>query len=201
MNKPLIITISREYGSGGHAIGQKLAEQLGIPFYDREIITMAAQESGEDEVAFEQLDKGMSEYAYAFSLLDANNQNDRLFVIQAQMIRKLAERGSCVIVGRCADYVLRDCASTYNIFIGSSSIKKMERVHKKGLFRRESMSPDAKLKEIIEMDKRRSVYYNHYTGRTWGDARNYDLCIDSSRVGAGACAVILAYIEQSERML
>lgn len=196
MNNPVIITISREYGSGGKAIGEKLAQQLGIPFYDKEIIARAAQDSGEDVELFEQLDEETSHYSYALSLLDANNRNDRLFALQAQTIRRVAQQGSCIIVGRCADYVLRDMENVYNIFINSSALKRVERIHKQGLFRKSTLSPDKKLQEILEMDNRRRAYYNHYTGRSWGDSANYDLCIDSSRIGAGACAVILEFIKQ-----
>ena len=194
-----IITISREYGSGGKEVAQKLGELLNIPVYDREIISLAAQQSGTDEYAFEQLDSGMSSPMYSLSMLDVHNSNDQLFIAQSQAIRKLAAKGSCIFVGRCADYVLRDFDNVYNIFITSNSLKKIEHIKKRGLFHRNS--ENAWLDEIADMERRRRAYYEHYTGRTWGDSSHYHLCVDSSVTGPATAEVILSFIKLSQHTL
>lgn len=198
MSEAVIITISRENGSGGREIGKRLAERMGIPFYDREIIALAAQTTGIDERAFEQLDRGMSEFSYSLAMLDAHNQNDRLFVLQSQTIRNIANRGSCVLVGRCADYVLRDYENVYNIFVNANSLVRAKTVELSGQFKKRSRS--SLLKQIEETDARRRAYYEHYTGRQWGDAANYDLCIDSSRSGIATANIIQNFIEECQRI-
>lgn len=195
MNQP-IITISREYGSGGREIGRKLADLLGVPLYDREVVELAARENGVDAEAFEQLDKGMRATLYSIAMLDPNNENDRLFALQARAIRTLAEKGPCVFVGRCADYVLRDFDHVYHVFISSNSLKKVNYIGRRGLFCRKSER--GWLEEINEMDRRRKGYYEHYTGRPWGAASNYHLCIDSSVTGAATAEVIRCFVEKSE---
>lgn len=196
-----IITISREYGSGGHDIGKRLAAELNIPFYDKEIITLAAKESGVDESDFEQLGEEPSAFQLSLAMLDPNNRNDSLFMMQSRTIRRLADRGPCVIVGRCADYVLRDCDRAVNVFVCSASLKRVRNIKKKGLFASRRGGGDAQeeqLRAVLEMDARRSMYYQHYTGQEWGKASNYHLCIDSSRIGMGACGVIRAYLDTCE---
>lgn len=199
LKKPTIITISRQYGSGGKEIAYKLGELLGIPVYDREIISLAAKQSGTDEYAFEQLDSGMSSPMYSLAMLDVHNANDQLFIAQSQAIRQLAEKGSCIFIGRCADYVLRDFDDVYNIFITSNSLQKVEHIKKRGLFHRKNA--DGWLQEIADMEHRRRTYYEHYTGRIWGDAAHYDLCIDSSKTGPATADAILAFINLSHQVL
>lgn len=198
MSDAIIVTISRENGSGGREIGKRLAQQMGVPFYDREIIALAAEETGVDESAFEQLNRGMSDFSYSLAMLDAHNQNDRLFVHQSQVIREIASRGSCVLVGRCADYVLRDYENVYNIFIHANSLVRAKIVEQSGRFGKHSNS--YLLKQMKETDLRRRAYYEHYTGGQWGNAANYDLCIDSSRGGAATAGIIQHFIEECERI-
>lgn len=199
LKQPTIITISRQYGSGGKEIAHKLGELLGIPVYDREVISLAAKQAGTDEYAFEQLDSGMSSPMYSIAMLDAHNSNDQLFISQSQVIRELAAKGSCIFIGRCADYILRDFDDVYNIFITSNSLKKVEHIKKRGLFHRKTA--DAWLEEIADMERRRRAYYEHYTGRIWGDASHYHLCIDSSRTGPATAEAILSFIKLSQQIM
>ena len=115
------------------------------------------------------------------------------------MIRELAAKGSCIFIGRCADYVLRDFDDVYNIFITSNSLKKVEHIKKRGLFHRKTA--DAWLEEIADMERRRRAYYEHYTGRIWGDASHYHLCIDSSRTGPATAEAILSFIKLSQQIM
>lgn len=190
-----IITISREYGSGGHDIGKRLAKELGIPFYDKQLLSLAAKESGLDEATFEQLNAELSAYQLSLTLLDPGNQNDRLFLLQSQTIRKLALQGPFVIVGRCADYVLRDFDHVVNVFIGSSAVKKALRENAPA---GKDTDQIKQWQMVSEMDKRRSLYYQHYTGREWGKAENYHLCVDSSLLGMNTCNVIQSYLDGCE---
>ncbi len=194
-NKGVVITISREYGSGGHDIGKQLAEELGIPFYDKQVITMAAEQSGLDEAAFEEFDQEMSKTQMSLTLLDPANQNDRLFLIQSQTIRNLAQQGPCVIVGRYADYVLRDMPQVVNVFISNTTLRQRWAANaKNGSIDREQAK---RLRVVMEQNERRGFYYKHYTGREWGNVANYQLCIDSSVLGRNTTAVIRAYLENS----
>lgn len=198
MTEPIIITISRENGSGGREIGRRLAEMLGVPLYDKEIIGLAAREAGIDESAFEQLDRGMSEFSYSLAMLDSHNRNDRLFVLQSQTIRSIAARGACVMVGRCADYVLRDFDHVYNIFINANSLMRAKRIEQGGDWKKQGRK--SPLRHIEETDARRRAYYEHYTGQTWGNAANYDLCIDSSRTGPSTAQVICNFVNECQQV-
>lgn len=186
----MIVTISREYGSGGHDIGKQLAEELGIPFYDKQIIALATKQSGVDEASFEQLNDELSAYQLSLSILDPSNQNDKLYLIQSQTIRNLAAQGPCVFVGRCADYVLRDMDNVVNVFITSTAVKQSWRDNAA-----KNREQAEQLKKVTEMDERRSLYYKHYTGREWGKAANYQLCVDSSKLGSNTCKVIRTYLD------
>lgn len=185
-----IITISREYGSGGHDIGKKLAHEMNLPFYDRQIIEMASQKSGLSEAVFDQMDEEMTPTQMSLALLDPNNENDKLFVMQAQAVRRIAAHGPCVIVGRCADYVLRDKKNVVNVFITNASIKQSLSLKNK--------NQAEQLRKVTEMNERRSIYYQHYTGRTWGQATNYQLCVDSSKLGMDTWRVISGYVKDCE---
>jgi cytidylate kinase len=184
MNK--IITISRQYGSGGREIGAKLAEKLGIPFYDNEIITRAAKESGFSEQAFENAEKKASNsllYSIVMGMGAYGNQDigfthlsldDQLYLAQSSVIRKVAEEGPCVIVGRCADYVLRDYTNVIHVFIWAD----ME-FRKKRIISQYGIQANKAEEEIIKTDKRRTNYYNYHADEKWGKAENYHLSIKS----------------------
>lgn len=188
MNK--IITISRQYGSGGREIGAKLAEKLGIPFYDNEIITRAAKESGFSEQAFENAEKKASNsllYSIVMGMGAYGNQDigfthlsldDQLYLAQSSVIRKVAEEGPCVIVGRCADYVLRDYTNVVHIFVWAD----ME-FRKKRIISQFGIKENKAEEEIIKTDKRRANYYNYHADEKWGKAENYHLSIKSNYGG------------------
>lgn len=188
MNK--IITISRQYGSGGREIGRKLAEALGIPFYDKEIITRAAKESGFAEAAFEKAEAkatnsllysiamGMNAYGsqdmgYAHLSLD-----DRIYLAQSDVIRKVAEEGPCVIVGRCADYVLKERKDVINIFVWATLPFRVERS-----VRLDGLDPAKAEDSVLRMDKRRANYYSYHANDKWGKVNNYHLSIQSDYGG------------------
>ena len=177
-----IITISRQHGSGGREIGRRVAEQLGIPFYDREIIELAAKDSHIDISFFEN-----SETKDAGSLiydLSAGGHvmlplTDRVYLQQVKTIRDIAQKGGCVIVGRCADAVLADYPHVLRVFIYANSEARRKRVE---MFYHESAE------ELEKLEKKRSSYYQHYTGKRFGDAENYDMCLDSGSLGLDECA-------------
>ena len=180
-----VITISRQYGSGGRFVGKMLAEKLGIPFYDNEIITLAAKESGYAENIFEKAEQ-ISTHSLLYSLSMFGSAagvyglplSDKVFLIQSDIIKKCAEKGPCVIVGRCSDYVLRDFDNTINFFIYSDMEHKIKRaVEFYGV-------DEAKAQSIIEQkDKKRATYYNYYTSNRWGDIDNYNMAINSDSIG------------------
>ena len=185
MSMRTIITISRQYGSGGRLIGQKLAERLGIPFYDKELITLAAQESGYAEHLFEKTADTNISNSLLYSLAMYGNTmglydmplNDKLFMAQSKTIQHVAEKGPCVIVGRCADYVLRGVPNVLNVFIHSDMASKVRRVTEDY-----GVTDDNVVDLINKTDKRRANYYNYFTGKKWGRAENYDLVFNSSRI-------------------
>ncbi len=205
MNK--IITISRQFGSGGREIGEKLAKKLGIPFYDKELITRAAKESGFAESVFENAEKKASNsllYSIAMSMNAFGNQeigfthlslDDQIYLAQSNAIRKVAKEGPCVIVGRCADYILRDFPQVVHIFIWADLAFRKERaIHLYQL-------PESKAEEeILKTDKRRANYYNYHANEKWGRAENYHLCIKSDYVGIdNAVKLIADFLEYGER--
>lgn len=181
-----IITISREYGSGGREIGEKLAKIFDIPFYDNEIISQAAKETGFAEAAFERAEAkatnsllysiamGMNVYANQDSGFAGLSLDDRIFLAQSNVIRKVAKEGPCVIVGRCADYVLRDQPNVVNIFIRAGIDFRIGRATK--LY---NISPEKAAEEVLKYDKRRANYYKYHTGDRWANMANYDLAIRS----------------------
>ncbi len=184
-----IITISREFGSGGRTIGKKTAEKLGIPCYDFELIQKIAQESGftADYIKEKAEDAAGGWLAPILSdrAMGPTNQ-DKLWLIQRKVILELAEKGSCVIVGRCADFILKDKADCLNVFIHASMAYRAERIVKEYGEREES--PERRLKE---KDKRRAAYHRFYTDMKWGHAQNYQLCLDSGTLGIDTCVEIL----------
>ena len=187
-----IITISREFGSGGRTIGRKVAEKLGIPCYDAELIQKIADESGfaPDYI------KEEGEYAtpgwftpfFSNRSMGPTNQ-DQLWTIQRNIILELASKGPCVIVGRCADFILKDHADCLNVFIHASMEHRAERIVNEYGEREES--PEQRLKD---KDKRRAAYHRFYTNMKWGHAQNYHLCLDSGALGIDKCIELLCDI-------
>lgn len=188
MNK--IITISRQYGSAGREIGKKLAQELDIPFYDNEIITRAAKESGFAEAAFHRAEQkatnsllysiamglnsyGTQEFGYSSLSLD-----DRIYLAQSEVIHKLADEGPCVIVGRCADYILRNHKNVVNIFIWASLDARVKRATSSY-----ELPQNKAAEQILKIDKRRANYYNYHANEKWGRADNYHMSIQSDVLG------------------
>ena len=198
MANNLIITIGRQYGSGGREIGRKLALRLGIPFYDRELISRAAKKSGFSEDLFEQLDKrATNSLLYSLTMFGSTGLNgmsltDQLFLAQANIIREIADSGPAVLVGRCADHVLREYENRFDFFITGSVDDRLQRIQTHDDYELSGKSPRAALEK---MDKHRSTYYNYYTGKVWGKSDHYDLCINAGRLGVeNSIEVILAYV-------
>jgi len=198
-----IITISREFGSGGRTIGHKVAEALGIPFYDKELVEHIALESGFAPKFIEEHGEhspGKSLFSYAFApqgipgVMNGLSTADFLWNIQCNVILQLAEKGPCVIVGRNADYILKDREDCLHAYIHADLPYRADRIVK--LYGESEKSPEARLQE---KDKRRRVNYQHYTGRTWGTAQNYDVCLNSSTIGIDACAdIIVSMVKNSK---
>lgn len=191
-----IITISREFGSGGRTIGRLVAEKLGIPFYDKGLVDQVALESGFAPKFVEENGEhapGSSRLAYAFAaqgvpgVMNGLSTADFLWNIQCSVILQLAEKGPCVIVGRNADYILKDRPDILHAFIHADMDFRADRIVR--LYGESEKSPEARLNE---KDKRRQVNYHHYTGQTWGMADNYDICLNSSVIGIEKCADIIA---------
>ena len=198
-----IITISREFGSGGRTIGHLLAEKLGIPFYDKELVEHIALESGFAPHYIEEHGEhspGKSIFSYAFAhqsvpgIMNGLSTADFLWNAQCSVILQLAEKGPCVIVGRNADYILKDREDVLHAFIHASKEFRADRIVR--LYGESEKSPEARLDE---KDKRRRVNYHHYTGRTWGMSQNYDISLDSSVLGVERCADILVSLMQAEK--
>ena len=187
--KNRIITISREFGSGGRTIGKKVAEQLSIPCYDSELIQKIAQESGFTESyvrnADESASSGFLGSAFSSRTFGPTNE-DYLWSIQQKVILDLAEKGPCVIVGRCADYILRDKADCLTVFIHASLAYRAERIV--NVYGEREASPEQRIKE---KDKRRAAYHRFYTNMKWGYAKNYHISLDSGVLGIEKCVDIL----------
>ena len=199
----LIITIGRQLGSGGRHIGKLLAEQLSLAYYDKELINIASKESGLCEDVFEQADEKKRRalfgnwFGLRSSLMSGDFQvnscmsDESLFQIQSDVIRKLAEQQSCVFVGRCADYILREKNRCINVFISAEIEDRIRRVSKM------MNVSDDKAKELIrQTDKKRADYYNYFTNKEWGVARSYHLCINSSLLGeTETLSFVIKYIQ------
>ena len=197
-----IITISREFGSGGRTIGHQVAEALGIPFYDKELVDQVALESGFAPKFVEEHGEHSpsgSIFSYAFAhqgvhgVMNGLSTADFLWNIQCSVILQLAEQGPCVIVGRNADYILKDRPDVLHAFIHANKEFRAERIVR--LYGESEKSPMARLNE---KDKRRKVNYQHYTGRNWGQSHNYDICLDSSKIGIETCSDILIKLMKGE---
>ena len=199
MNK--IITISREYGSGGHSIGQKVAEELGIPFYDKDILRETAKASGWDLDVIDQDQEDVSKAELFFKKMGSFSSpaypdtQDMIHDVQKAVILKLAAAGPCVILGRCADDILQkagvDCI---NVFIQASDVHRSQRVSEMtGI-----TNPSELKKMLVKKDNSRHTYYHHYTGKKWGECRNYTLTLDSGALGYDLCAKMIVEAAKAE---
>lgn len=186
--KHIIINVGRQLGSGGHDIGRMLALDFQAKYYDRELMNLAAKESGFSEKFFEENDEKKGFFKGLFnvqtshlsggSMYKTNFSQESLFQFQSEAIIKAAREGSCVFVGRCADYVLRDFGNTVNIFISAPMSFRIDQIMNK-----QHLDPEAARKFIEQKESKRAAYYNYYTGKKWGAAESYDLCIDTSILG------------------
>ena len=188
--KNRIVTISREFGSGGRTIGKKVAETLGIPCYDAELIQKLSMESGFAEEYVRQISEcmpgGYLESLFSNRTMGPTNE-DILWDSQNKVILEIAEKGPCVIVGRCADYILRDKADCLQVFIHADIAFRTERIVK--VYGERDQSPEQRLRD---KDKRRAAYYRFYTDMKWGDAHNYHVTLDSGVLGIEQCAEIIS---------
>ena len=185
--KHIIINVGRQLGSGGHDIGRMLALDFQAKYYDRELLNLAAKESGLSEKIFEQNDEKKGFFRGLLNMgsphvssggYKSGFSQESLFQFQSDAIRKAAKAGSCVFVGRCADYVLRDFDNTVNIFITASMDYRISQIMNK-----QHIDKEAAQKFIEQGEGKRAAYYNYYTGKKWGSAESYDLCVDSSLLG------------------
>ena len=202
-----IITIGREFGSGGCEIGHKLAEKLGIKCYDKDMLDLAAKESGICQEIFESHDEKptnsflyslvMDTYSFGYSSGSYTDMplNHKVFLAQFDAIKKIADEGPCILVGRCADYALEEYDNVLSIFIHAdldARVRRIARIYD---------LTDAKAKElIVKTDKKRSSYYNYYSNKRWGDVNSYDMCLNSSMLGIeGTAEAIEKLVELKER--
>ena len=192
----MVITVGRQYGSGGREIGTMLAEKLGIAYYDDMLLKEAAKESGLCEDLFRSFDErpksflysiAMDPYSFSMNSVTARgNIEQQVYLATYETIKKLADKGPCVLIGRCADYALKDRDDVINIFITAPLENRIERVA-----RRNDISLDEAKDRIKKTDKSRASYYNYYSSKDWGEAKSYDLCIDSSLLGIEGTVALL----------
>ena len=191
-----IITVGRQYGSGGRYVARLLAEKLGIPFYDKELLAEVAKDSGICKELLEEHDEKNSR-SFLFSMMSGTQPmgdssamymdmplNHKIFLAQFDTIKKLAQEESCIIVGRCANYILKDNPNVLSVFVHADEDFCLARA-----MERNSFSEKETKKFIERTDKYRSDYYRYHTGHHWTDARYYDLCLDSSKLGFENCAL------------
>jgi cytidylate kinase len=202
MTQRYVITIGRQLGSGGREIGQKLSDRLGIAFYDKELIRISSQQSGLKEEFFERVDEqkhfslfpgllGMRPSLTDDFFSNYYLSNESLFRIQSDVMKRLADEGSCIFVGRCADYVLKDLRDCLNVFIGADMDDRIRRISESHNI------TDNKARDMIEKtDKGRSGYYNYFSGKTWGAAESYHLCINSSLLGIEETVNLLHHVAE-----
>ncbi len=202
MSKHFVINIGRQFGSGGKTIGERIARRLGIRLYDKELISLAAEESGFSIEHFERADEqerkgGLSSLVGFFRTPLSGNyyatsdplSNDSLFKIQSDVIRRIAERESCIFVGRCADYILRDHPLSVNLFLTADTEDRINRITV-----RTGCSEEEARRLIERFDTQRARYYNYYSAHRWGEAATYDLTLNTSRLGEeGSTELILNF--------
>ena len=203
MQKSLIITIGRQFGSGGHEIREKLAKKLGIKFYDKELIKLIAKQSGLCEKVLESYDEKPTNSLLYSIVMDIYPSvmytgptiDQQIYQANYDTIRRLADGEPCVIVGRCADYILRDHPELVSVFVHANSDFRAARIAE------EYKLPDAKVRDLlVKTDKKRANYYNFQSEKQWGAASSYNLCIESSEVGIdGAVDLIMDYINYKKK--
>ncbi len=188
--KNLVITISREFGSGGHEIGQKVAQKLGIKFYDKELIQLTSEQSGFTEEYINQHEQKLAHnllyqlYEQNYAYIDERKPPlDALFLVQSKIIRDISQKESCVIIGRCANFVLKDQPGSFHVFIHADEKSRIQRIMKQF-----GLDKDAAAREIEKTDRERANYCRHYTGKNWGDADNYVLTLNSSSLSVDKSA-------------
>ena len=200
--KKRIITVSREFGSGGRTIGKMLAERLNLKYYDKELVKRISLETGFDPKYIEEhgeYAQSRSIFSYMFGaqshpeVMKGMTPADFLWCMQRDIILDIAEKEECVIVGRCADYILRDRDDCLNVFIHAPKDKRAERIVK--LYGESDVAPE---KRLDDKDARRKVNYRHFTGREWGVAQNYHLALDSGMLGIEGCVDLIAAAFQRE---
>ena len=205
----LVITIGRQFGSGGRKVGRLLAEKLDIPYYDKELLAEAAKDSGICQEIFENHDEKPTR-SLLFSLVTGVQMhgdpgsmymdmplNHKIFLAQFDAIRRIASEGPCVIVGRCADYVLRDKPNAVSVFVKADIRQRVERAV--SLY---GVDPARAEETVRKADKQRASYYNYYATATWGDVNNYDLCVDTGKLGIdGTVELIEQYLRLREQAL
>ncbi len=201
MSQGTIVTIGRQYGSGGRNIGIQLAKELGVPFYDQNILKQAAAESGLCEKILENYDEkprsflysiAMDPFGYALGGIPANTLDQRVYMATFDTINTIADKGSCVIIGRCADYVLRERKNVLRVFLYASMEERI-----KAVMERDDLSEAAAKQKISRMDRSRAAYYEFYSTQKWGAVDSYDLCIDTGLLGQdGTVALIRHVMEQ-----
>lgn len=200
----MVITIGREFGSGGKYIGERLAEELNLKLYDKELLNKVAEESGMDLETLEQMDEKQEEsfwHTFAMSLYQQDSldtlselpSNEKIFIEQTKIIEDLAEKEDCIIIGRCSNVILRNKPNVFNIFVYSSELDfKVKRKMQFGKYEDELEA----IKAIERVDKEREKYYNYFTKGNWGDRKAYDLMIDTSKIGVdNAVELIKEYLK------
>lgn len=201
--KNYVITIARGYGSGGRMLGQALAKDLNISFYDRNLLKLASDDSGINEALFAQADEtakssllySVAKKVYKGQIIPPDRDdfvsNENLFNYQAKIIKELAEKESCIIVGRCADFILKDYANVLRIFVHAPMPQCIETIEAM------NVCPKKQVKSYIQtIDKRRSAYYHYFTGHDWKDADNYDLCLNTAHLNQVQCLeLVKAYLK------
>jgi cytidylate kinase len=198
-----VITIARGYGSGGRTIGKMLSEELGIPYYDRDLLRLASDDSGINEQLFAKADEKLkksllfkiAKKVYKGELIPPDSDdfvsNDNLFNYQAKIIKELAETESCIIIGRCADFILKDYPNVVRLFVHAPLQDCI-----KTLVDMTGKSEKEVEKQILDIDKHRADYYKYYTGREWENAKHYDLCLNSSKLGFHKCVeIVKSYLD------
>lgn len=200
----MVITIGREFGSGGKYIGERLAEELNLKLYDKELLSKVAEESGMDLTVLEEMDEKQEQsfwYTFAMSMYSQDSletlseipSNEKIFIEQAKIIEDLAAKEDCIIIGRCSNVILRNKPNVLNVFVYSSELDfKVKRKMKYGNFENELEA----IKTIEKVDKERENYYNYFTKENWGDRKYYDLMIDTSKLGVdGSVELIKEYLK------
>ena len=201
-----VITIGRQYGSGGRELGQILAKKLGFEFYDEELVTMAAEKNKMHKDILRAVDEKATK-SLLYTLVTGSDLrfmnssiqyempiNDKLFITQSEIIKNLADKSSCVIVGRCADYVLRDSAQKcLHLFIYADLEDRIKRISQKY-----DLTPEKAKDKIHKIQKSRKAYYNYYSNREWGNVSNYDLCVNTGKLGLEKAAdVICEFVKKA----